>query len=190
LINTPDQKIEIRCGSYQEDIIESNDTFETLFNQYFKPLCFFCQYKFGFDNDAAKDIVHSAYMRLFESQLSFISGASAKAYLYKLTAGICIDLLRRESVKQRYVRSLYQTSSQIGSTQDETSVELKQLQNDLHNAIENFPTQMRQVFELSRNEGLRYSEIAQALGLSIKTVETQMSRALTKLRKKLASYLS
>ena len=81
MINTPDQKIEIRSGSYQKDAIESSDTFETLFNRYFKPLCFFCQYKFGFDNDAAKDIVHSAYMRLFESQLSFISESSAKSYL-------------------------------------------------------------------------------------------------------------
>ena len=51
------------------------------------------------------------------------------------------------------------------------------------------PPKMKEVFELSRVNGLKYSEIAQVLGLSIKTIETQMSRALTRLRKKLASYL-
>jgi RNA polymerase sigma-70 factor, ECF subfamily len=164
-------------------------TFDKLFSQYFKPLCFFCQLKFGFDSDEAKDIVHSAYVRLFESDLEFISESSARSYLYKLTAGICIDLIRHESVKQRYVRSSRQNSIADTFVDNEASLEFKQLQGELDKAIEQLPAQMRRIFELSRKQGLKYSEIAQLLGLSKKTVETQMSRALTRLREKLACYL-
>jgi len=186
LIVTSSQK-EIFSSNHQAESIEL--TFDKLFSQYFKPLCFFCQLKFGFDGDQAKDIVHSAFVRLFESQLDFISESSARSYLYKLTAGICIDLIRHESVKQRYVRSLRQNSVGESFTDKEDSLEYKQLQGELDNAIEHLPAQMKRVFELSRNHGLRYNEIAQVMGLSKKTVETQMSRALTKLREKLASYL-
>ncbi|HWJ91150.1 MAG TPA: RNA polymerase sigma-70 factor [Flavisolibacter sp.] len=184
---TSDQKLDIDNSNDQADDIECNDKFEKLFYRYFKPLCFFCQYKFELGEDEAKDIVHTAFVRLLESQLSFISDLSARAYLYKITAGICIDLIRRESVKQRYFDFLQQDgSTSIGKG---NHVEFKQLQGDLNNAIKELPDQMRRVFELSRNEGLKYSEIALRLGISKKTVETQMSRALTKLRQRLASYL-
>ena len=174
--------------SHQNDAL-GNTTFENLFNQYFKSLCFFCQHRFGLGEHDAKDIVHSAYVRLFESQLSFISEASARAYLYKITSGICIDLMRRQSVKQKYFHLLKVSSNDATLTETVNQTELKQLQEDLNNAIRLLPSQMRQVFELSRNEGLKYSEIAEVLGISIKTVETQMSRALARLRQKLASYL-
>jgi RNA polymerase sigma-70 factor, ECF subfamily len=49
---------------------------------------------------------------------------------------------------------------------------------------------MRRIFEMSRFEGLKYAQIAEQLNISVKTVETQMSRALVKLREKLATYLS
>jgi len=49
---------------------------------------------------------------------------------------------------------------------------------------------MRKIFEMSRNEDLKYAEIADKLSISVKTVETQMSRALVKLRQKLSHYLT
>ena len=70
------------------------------------------------------------------------------------------------------------------------AAELKELQNEIDKAVEALPEQMRTVFRLSRYEGLKYAAIADQLGISIKTVETQMTRALVKLRKSLAPYLS
>jgi RNA polymerase sigma-70 factor, ECF subfamily len=49
---------------------------------------------------------------------------------------------------------------------------------------------MRKIFEMSRYEGLKYSQISSKLAISVKTVETQMSRALVKLRQKLSDYLT
>jgi RNA polymerase sigma-70 factor (ECF subfamily) len=69
------------------------------------------------------------------------------------------------------------------------SLDLKQLRNAIDSAIAELPDQMRKIFELNRHDGLKYTEIAKHLNLSIKTVETQMSRALLKLRKKLAAFI-
>ena len=65
----------------------------------------------------------------------------------------------------------------------------KELENAIKNAIENLPEKCREIFELSRFKGLKYREIADKLNISVKTVETQMSRALESLRKKLDNYL-
>jgi RNA polymerase sigma-70 factor (ECF subfamily) len=69
------------------------------------------------------------------------------------------------------------------------TLDLKQLRDAIDRAIAELPEQMRKIFELNRHDGLKYTEIATRLNLSIKTVETQMSRALLKLRQKLAAFI-
>ena len=56
--------------------------------------------------------------------------------------------------------------------------------------MEDLPTECRKIFELSRQEGLKYQEIALKLNISIKTVETQMSRVLAKLRLQLREHIA
>jgi RNA polymerase sigma-70 factor, ECF subfamily len=162
--------------------------FDDLFKKYFKPLCAYCQYKFGFQIDETKDIVHSVFIKLLESGLNFSSELSAKAFLYKVTRNICIDRSRHEKITQRH-QLFVQKNLSKADVEEYNVAELKELQNNIEKAIRGLPEQMRQVFELSRYKGLKYSEIASQLGISIKTVETQMSRALVKLRQELAPYL-
>ena len=69
------------------------------------------------------------------------------------------------------------------------SIQLKELENKLRSALNDLPEQCRTIFQLSRFEELRYREIADRLGLSVKTVENQMGKALKILRTKLADFL-
>ena len=167
-----------------------NKAFDDLFREYFKPLCAYCQYKFGLDIDVAKDVVHSAFINLLESDFTFSSKLSSKTYLYKVVTNICLDLKRHEKVKQKQVEFFQKQATNTNTGNENITAEWKELQNDINKAIAELPDQMRKVFELSRYEGLKYAEIARQMGISIKTVEIQMSRALVKLRKELASYLS
>jgi RNA polymerase sigma-70 factor (ECF subfamily) len=64
------------------------------------------------------------------------------------------------------------------------------LEKDLTIALAHLPKECKKIFELSRLEGLKYQEIADRLNISIKTVETQMSRALTRLRLELKEYIT
>lgn len=161
---------------------------DELFKEYFKPLCAYCQYNFGFPIDAAKDIVHSVFIKLLECGLSFSSEFTAKSYLYKSTRNSCIDRIRHEKIKQQH--ELFVQKNAEADVENYNLTELKELQNDIDKAITELPDQMRAIFYLSRNEGLKYAEIALKLDISVKTVETQMSRAFGKLRQKLATYLS
>lgn len=169
--------------------LNENTFFDSLFQEYFKPLCAYCQYKFNLDVNESKDVVHTAFMKLFESDFSFSTISSAKTYLYKIATNTCLDLMRHETVKQQHIRFI-QKNFVENSVEDHHNVaELKELQKDINNAIAELPNQMREVFELSRYEGLKYTEIAERLGISVKTVEAQMYRALAKLKQKLATYL-
>lgn len=160
---------------------------ERLFKQHFKPLCMYCQYRFGFDLDVAKEAVHTGFIRLWENRENISADLSTRAYLYKIVTNISLDMLKHDKVRQKHAKQVLQKTSSIAPSNDP---DLKQLVADIDSAISELPEQMRRIFELSRYEGLKYAEISSRLNLSVKTVETQMSRALVKLRQKLSQYLS
>lgn len=171
-----------------EDNILDDAAFETFFKKYFAPLCAHCQFKFGFELEKAKDAVHDSFMRLWEARESLSATLSLKAYLYKTLTNICIDIIKHQKVagkKEKYLIEITQADSlENGFVQ----ADYKQLGADIEQAISELPEQMRKVFLLCRYEGLKYAEVASLLGISPKTVENQMSRALAKLRQKLSSY--
>ena len=164
-------------------------SFQILFKECFVPFCAYYQYKFGFSLDIAKEVVHTGFIKLWENRTSISPGLSAKAYLRKTITNTSLDLLKHEKVKQKHANYVFQTNTEDGMEADFDKIDIKQLSADIHMAVSGLPDQMRLIFELSRNEGLKYAEIANRLDISVKTVETQMSRALAKLRQKLAQYL-
>jgi RNA polymerase sigma-70 factor (ECF subfamily) len=172
------------AGDQRENVV-----FDQLFSENFKALCAFCQYKFGLDLDTSKDAVHSGFIKLWESGSSFTSIFAARAYLYKVVSNNCLDILRQEKTRARYLQLIQKDFEENEIAENNKVAEFKELQHKVNTAIAELPQQMREVFELSRNEGLKYIEIANRLGISVKTVETHMSRALQKMREKLASYL-
>jgi RNA polymerase sigma-70 factor, ECF subfamily len=167
------------------DIKFDDKAFEIVFKENFISLCAFCQYKYRFDLALAKDVVHSAFFKLWEVRQTVVPGPTVKALLYKIITNHCQDILRHTAVEQKHQKHILKYSSE--STFD--NLDLKRLSTAIDKAVSELPEQMRRVFELSRYQGLKYVEIANHLNISEKTVETQMSRALEKLRKKLSDYL-
>jgi len=163
--------------------------FEVFFKKHFKALCGYCQYKFDFDLDLAKDIVHTGFIKLWENRQAISPELSIKSYIYKIVTNLSLDLLKYDKVKRRHVKYLRDHTPEASLVQHYDSVDFRQLEEVIEKAIEELPEQMRRIFELSRRQELKYAEIAQQLGISIKTVETQMGRALVKLRKRLSYYM-
>jgi RNA polymerase sigma-70 factor (ECF subfamily) len=171
-----------------DDLRYNEASFEAFFKKFYPQLCVYCKFRYGFDIDLAEDIVNAGFMKLWEVRKTLSADISPKAYLYKIIDNRCLNILKHEKVKQQHVQYLLAKGSE-GETQNTfDSVDLKQLRTAIETAISELPEQMRRIFELSRYEGLKYVEIAQQLNISVKTVETQMSRALAKLREKLAGY--
>lgn len=171
------------------DIKFDDKVFELFFKKYFMQLCAYCQYKFGFDLDLSKEVVHTAFIKLWETRQNISPGLSIKSYLYKIVTNNCLDILKHEKVKLKYEKLIIENTSSNASSSNFENADMKEMAAAIDKAVAELPEQMRRIFELSRYEGLKYNDIAKHLNISVKTVETQMSRALARLRQKLSHYL-
>lgn len=177
-------------GKLSYDNLKFDDkAFELFFKKYFMQLCAYCQYKFGFDLDLSKEVVHTGFIKLWETRQNISLGLSVKSYLYKIVTNNCLDILKHEKVKLKYEKLIIENTSLNAYSRDFQNADIKEMAAAIDKAVAELPKQMRRIFELSRYEGLKYNDIANQLNISVKTVETQMSRALARLRQKLSHYL-
>lgn len=160
--------------------------FDAVFRQWYEPLCRYAARLAEGDMDEAEDLVQQVFVKLWEQHARLDIAWSLKAYLYKTVHNAALNRLRAANTRSRYLEHNALQLENTHVTPDETSSELGER---LQKALDLLPPQCRLVFELSRFEELKYREIADQLGISIKTVETQMGKALRLLRFQLADYL-
>jgi len=168
--------------------IGDEQAFELLFRRYYRRLCSFAN-KFLNEPDEAKDVVQQVFIKLWECRKYIDPESSLNAYLFKITQNICINNLQRRKVESKYAeiyRLIYLNQYEISSDESLLSDELEK---HIIYALNKIPPKCKRVFELSRIEGLKYIEIADVLHISVKTVETQMSKAFRILRLELHEYI-
>jgi RNA polymerase sigma-70 factor (ECF subfamily) len=148
------------------------------------------QYAYTMVNDGslAEEMIHGVFLKILEMNEPLAIHSSLKAYLYRSVYNECLNHLKHQKVKQAFEVHTTNVMSQHTETPS-GKLQYRELEQQLKKAINELPEQCRTIFQMSRFEELKYLEIAAQLGLSIKTVETQMSRALKKLRVQLADYL-
>lgn len=140
------------------------------------------------DRELAEEMVHQVFLKILERKEPIKIHTSLKAYLFRSVNNECLNHIKHEKVKQNY--QTYATNKMENQVETPSNkLAFKELEIHLKEAINGLPEQCRTIFQLSRFEELKYGEIANQLGLSIKTVEGQMSKALKRLRVELADYL-
>ena len=166
--------------------------FSEMYLTYYPKLVRFAK-EFVMLEEDAENITQDVFADLWERRDSMSEIENVNAYLFRLVKNRSLDYLKRKISEQKYVEST-QTSFEI-----ELSLKLQSLDrfdacyflegNDteilIRAAINSLPKRCRDIFLMSRLEGLKYKEISERLGISIKTVECQMGRALKKIRMKL-----
>jgi RNA polymerase sigma-70 factor (ECF subfamily) len=160
--------------------------FETIFKTHFKSLHV---YAFAITKDefVAEEMVQNVFFKLWEKRDQVQVNESVTAYLYKSVYNESLNYLKHNKVKTAYRSHIAATTPE---TDDVTNpAVIKELQHKIAITINELPEQCRTIFQLSRFEGLKYREIADKLGISVKTVENQLSKALKVLRFKLAEFL-
>lgn len=157
---------------------------EGLFRLHYRSLCGFA---LGYlkDTDQAEDIVQELFVRLWQDRESLSIQSSVKSYLFTAVRNRCLNAI---AVNKR-MRSLDEEADGQIAGEGRGEDDLAERAARVHAAIETLPTERRKVFRLSRNEGLKYHEIAERLGISVKTVENQMGKALKTLREELADLM-
>ena len=148
------------------------------------------QYAFTIVNSAvmAEEMVHQVFLKILEKNQPLMIRISLKSYLFRAVHNECLNYFKHQKVKQAHGIFASKDTGEI-SEPASGKLQLKELEQQLHAAINELPEQCRTIFQMSRFEELKYAEIALELGISIKTVENQISKALKRLRIQLAEYL-
>ncbi len=140
------------------------------------------------DGQLAEEMVHQVFLKILERKEDIKVHTSVKAYLFRSVNNECLNYIKHQKVKHNYqINATANMANQVETPSNKLAY--KELEQHLKIAINDLPEQCRTIFQLSRFEELKYREIADQLGISIKTVETQMSKALKRLRTDLADYL-
>ncbi len=171
-----------------EKIKNGNEkAFEILFHKYYRYLCLYAT-KIINDDSAAEEIVQDFFVKIWEKRETISIETSFKNYLFRSVKNLCINYIQHNKTKLRYARKVI--SEVENHFSDDDSFPEIELSKKIEESINSLPEKRKKIFRLSRQEGLKYHEIATKLNISIKTVETQMSLAIKTLRDKLKNYSS
>ena len=138
--------------------------------------------------DVAEEIVQDVMLELWRRRETLVVDDSLRAYLQRATRNRSLNHLRHGKIAERaepeIAAGLHETP------QADAEIVDAEMAAAVREAVASLPDRCREVFELSRVQGLKYAEIASALGISVKTVEGQMGKALRVLRDRLSPWMS
>ncbi len=161
--------------------------YEGVFRKHYQALC---NYACGIlkDMDDAEEVVQSIFLKFWEQRTDIEISVSLKSYLYRAVHNTCLNRIKHLKIQETYRQYVgdYLEETYDSATEILDKVELE---NRIAEALEKLPEQCRLIFKMSRFEELKYQEIADKLGLSIKTIENQIGKALKIMRMELADYL-
>jgi len=162
-----------------------DDAFESIFREHYSWLVLSAARLLG-DRSLAEEVVQDVMLELWRRRAELALTGPLRAYLHQSTRNRALNHLRHgRTVRQSepYVRP------PTAAPRTDARVTSRELQAVVAEAMAELSPPQREVFEMSRRDGLTYPEIANALNISVKTVEARMGRALRHLRERLAPWL-
>jgi RNA polymerase sigma-70 factor (ECF subfamily) len=157
--------------------------FETLFRSSYAPLVMYARTLIK-DHDIAEEIVQDLFFRVWQKKEKIKIESSLNGYLFRSVHNRCLHYIDHLKVMERHENEM--SEQRVYAENPADILQYKELQARIAGILEKLPERCGQIFCMSRYEGLKYSEIAERLSVSIKTVEANMGRALKEFRKALA----
>lgn len=161
--------------------------FESLFRTYYHSLCLF-SHKIVKDNEIAEEIVQDIFYYFWEKREALDLTTSVKSYLFKSVYNNSLKHIRHQKIVRNYEQMVILDDPSF-DLQD-NNAEIGEIIHIIKLTLDNAAERTREIFELNRNEGLKYQEISDKLGISIKTVEAHMTSILKAFRENLKDYMT
>jgi len=178
----------------EKRFVESAD-FSRIYSIYFPKMVRFAQ-NYVVSQEEAQNIVQDLFLYLWEHRDTLNAASNLNAFLFTLTKNRCIDFYRQNRRLNRIIESLdsLQERELLLKMEaliqfDEKMFSTQEIEDILNNAVNNLPEKCREIFILSRMEGLKHEEIAKKLNISVNTVQNHISKALRKLKTELKDFL-
>lgn len=162
------------------------DAYDQIFRTYYARLVHFAAGMLG-ETAPAEELAQDVMLELWRRRTTLTVDTSLQAYLFRATRNRALNYLRHEKVVKR--GSVFAAQDMTSPAVGDRNIAEKEIDAALRQSIGELPPRCREVFELSRMQGLKYSEIATALNISVKTVEAQMGKALKILRERMGPLL-
>ena len=151
--------------------------FDILFKRYYRQLCLYAAHYLNGDIAASEDIVQDCFVKLWQQEAKR-DITDKRAFLYSTVRNAYIDTLRRQHPEMTSI----DPSDLEEVISDEEAVDRSEQEAKVWEIIDALPDRCREVFLMAKRDGMTYNEIAEALNISVKTVEHQISKAMKKLR--------
>ncbi len=155
--------------------------FDALFRKYYTQLCNFAL-QYVRNESLAEELVQDVFVVLWEQKKSLNITTSLLAYLYISTKNTALNKIKKEQTRTKYEKNFALEAENTAQSESAEENKDEKIRHYINQGIVTLPEKCRNIFELSRNDGLTYQEIADFLQISKKTVENQMGIAFKKLR--------
>ena len=164
-------------------------TYQTLFRKYYPSLIFYATRLVG--EEDAEDVVQDVFVELWRRQESIEIGDQIQAFLYRVVYTRALNVLKHRNVESGYCAAMEEINQrraefyQPDNNEVIRRIEDRELRKEIHDAINELPDKCKEVYKLSYLHDMKNKEIADALGVSLRTVEAHMYKALKFLRNRL-----
>lgn len=158
---------------------DSDLAIDWIFRRYY-PMCRKAALRILKDEHLAEDLTQDVFLELWKKREKRQINTALKAYLRRSIMNRCLNYIRDQKMAFDDEDKLPEWPSSASDAL--TNIETEELEQTLQKAIDALPERCRIVFTLSRFEDMSYQQVADHLGISIKTVENQISKALRLLR--------
>jgi len=158
--------------------------FDKIFHLYHKRIFSFCKNHFHSHHDA-EEVVQDVFLKLWQKKHCIDTDQNFDAYLYTIAKNTIYDSLKK-LIKNKF-EAEYESKNSYGINDIERTLFYNDLEKVYSETLNQLPKRRREIFHLSRNEGLSNKEISERLDISIKTVENQITMAIDHFKKALPS---
>ena len=170
-----------------EGLLEGNEKiFDYLFHLYYSGLVVYVEHYVS-DKIVAEDIVQDFFVKLWINHKTLSIKQSLRSYFFTSVKNRAIDYLRHQQVKEAVEKKMLKETELVSGNQEQLLE--SELRVYIDKALDKLPPVCREIFVMNRFEGLKPAEIAAKKGISVRTVETHIGKALKIMRTELEKYL-
>lgn len=165
-------------------------TYQAVFRRYYSSLLFYATRLVGSEEEA-EDVVQDVFVELWKRKESIEIGDQIQAFLYRVVYTRALNVLKHRNIEEGYCAAMEEINQkraeyyQPDNNEVIRRIEDRELRKEIFDAINELPDKCKEVFKLSYLHNMKNKDIAEVLGISLRTVEAHMYKALKHLRGRL-----